>query len=673
MENQAVKTDIPHHDGSSLYVSDQAPAVGTQVRLRMRIPATYGSVDRVFVRSVRDGEPHFDEAHRIDAPDCLTGSAHSWHWWECVVLAVNPVLRYRFLIETNHLGRPAWEWLNAEGLFDRETPDFQDFRLIAHDPAPDWVRRAVIYQVFPDRFARSSAAATRHTPAWAVRCAWDEPVQPAGEATPRQLYGGDLDGVTEHLDHIQALGATVLYLTPFFPARSNHRYDATTFTKVDPLLGGDEALIRLVEAAHHRGLRVIGDLTANHSGDAHEWFTTALEDPHSAEAGFYYFNKDHTTYASWFGVPSLPKFNWNSPELRRRFITGASSVIGRWLAPPFNLDGWRIDVANMTGRHGADDMNHEIATMIRHTMQSIKPDSMLLAESTNDAAADFDGTTWHGAMTYSNLTRPLWQWLTKEEAPVNFFGTPIPGPNRISAKHFVLTHQTLAAAFPWRIRTQNMNALNSHDTARAATVMVPGGQLVGLAMIFTLPGIPTLFAGDEFGLEGINGEEARTPMPWGEPGKIRANLGPSIGELSRLRRELPALHQGNLRWLYAGDDVLIYVREHNEVCILVAASCAAFEAVELPASLIHPCAVHATPSPLWGCGALTARSTPQSTTFSGSGPSLQLWRLPGIKVPAGQTGSHMSRDTPKDDPTGATTSDLSWTDQAPRLQATQHH
>ena len=288
----------------------------------------------------------------------------------------------------------------------------------------------------------------------------------------------------------------------------------------------------------------------------------------------------------------------------------------------------------MTGRHGTDDMNREIATMIRHTMQSIKPDSMLLAESTNDAAADFDGTTWHGAMTYSNFTRPLWQWLTKEEAPVNFFGTPIPGPNRISAKHFVQTHQALAAAFPWRIRTQNMNALNSHDTARAATVMIPGGQLVGLAMIFTLPGIPTLFAGDEFGLEGINGEEARTPMPWAEPEKIRADLGPGIGELSRLRRELPALHEGNLRWLYAGDDVLIYVREHNDVCVLVAASRAAFEAVELPASLIRACAESAALFPLWGCGTLTARSTPQSTTFSGSGPSLQLWKLPGIKVPA---------------------------------------
>jgi alpha-glucosidase len=287
----------------------------------------------------------------------------------------------------------------------------------------------------------------------------------------------------------------------------------------------------------------------------------------------------------------------------------------------------------MTGRHGTDDMNREIATMIRHTMQSIRPDSMLLAESTNDAAADFDGTTWHGAMTYSNFTRPLWQWLTKEEVPVNFFGTPIPGPNRISAKQFVQTHQALAAAFPWRIRTQNMNALNSHDTARAATVMIPGGQLVGLAMIFTLPGIPTLFAGDEFGLEGINGEEARTPMPWEEHSKIRADLRPDIAELSRLRRELPALHEGNLRWLYAGDDVLIYVREHQDACVLIAAARAAFEDVELPASLIHTSGITAGLSPLWGSGTFSARSTPQAIAFSGAGPSLQLWRLPGIEVP----------------------------------------
>ena len=110
-------------------------------------------------------------------------------------------------------------------------------------------------------------------------------------------------------------------------------------------------------------------------------------------------------------MPSLPKFNWNSEVLRRRFIEGEESVVARWLRPPFNLDGWRIDVANMTGRYLDEDHNAEVRRIIRRTMNEVNPDTILLGESTNDAAGDFQGDAWHGAMTYANFTRPLWSWL----------------------------------------------------------------------------------------------------------------------------------------------------------------------------------------------------------------------------------------------------------------------
>ena len=204
----------------------------------------------------------------------------------------------------------------------------------------------------------------RPTPDWAIPAEWTDPVDLVPPARSAQFYGGDLDGVREHLDHLEALGINLLYLTPFFPARSNHRYDASTFDHVDPLLGDDDALVRLVEAAHARGIRVIGDLTSNHSGDAHEWFRAAQADPDSPERSFYYLHDDGS-YESWLGVPSLPKFDWKSPELRRRFIEGPESVVARFLAPPFNLDGWRIDVANMTGRLGDEDLNESVRRTIR--------------------------------------------------------------------------------------------------------------------------------------------------------------------------------------------------------------------------------------------------------------------------------------------------------------------
>lgn len=153
----------------------------------------------------------------------------------------------------------------------------------------------------------------------------------------------------------------VLYLTPVFPARSTHRYDASTFAHVDPLLGGDRALRKLTRAAHDRGVRVMGDLTTNHTGDAHEWFRAAHSDPGSAEAGFYFFTDHPDDYVGWLGVPSLPKSDYSSTELRRRVYGADDSVLVRWLTGPDPLDGRRIDVANMTGRHGVQDLNREVS------------------------------------------------------------------------------------------------------------------------------------------------------------------------------------------------------------------------------------------------------------------------------------------------------------------------
>jgi alpha-glucosidase len=164
-----------------------------------------------------------------------------------------------------------------------------------------------MYQVFPDRFARSAQAAARPTPEWAIPAAWNEPVDPVMPGRSQQFYGGDLDGVIDKLDHLESLGVNLLYLTPVFPAASNHRYDASSFDRVDPLLGGDDALARLVDAAHARGIRVIGDLTSNHSGDRHEWFQAALGHPGAPEEEFYYFTDDaNTEYVSWIVYPSLP-------------------------------------------------------------------------------------------------------------------------------------------------------------------------------------------------------------------------------------------------------------------------------------------------------------------------------------------------------------------------------
>ncbi|NUU31155.1 glycoside hydrolase family 13 protein [Arthrobacter sp. C9C5] len=614
---------LPHHDGSGLH-APQTVEAGAAARLRIRVPGAWGRASRVWLRSVHDGEPRYTSCVNI-------GETEGWVWWEADLTVTNPVTRYRFLIE---VGSRYWT-LNAQGLFGRDVSDYADFRLTTFPAAPPWLRRGTLYQVFPDRFARSARASTHPVPDWAVPCDWDgTEVQGASAETPFQFYGGDLHGVTEHLDHIQGLGADIIYLTPFFPARSNHRYDASTFSMVDPLLGGDAALVELVEAAHARGLKVMGDLTANHSGDAHEWFQRALAEPDSEEAGYYYFNEDHSSYEAWYGVPSLPKLNWASAGLRDKFVLDDESPVARWLRPPFSLDGWRIDVGNMTGRLGATDLNQEVARLIADRVRGINQDAALLAEATNDAAPDFSGEHWHGAMTYSNFTRPLWAWLSGDAGHVNFFGTPLPGPNRMDAEDFLATHQDLAAAFSWDVRQQNMNALNSHDTARASTVMIDGGQQLGAVLMFTLPGVPVVFAGDEFGLKGDNGEFSRTPMPWTDPGRILTDLRGTYASLTALRREQPALTGGGLRWLHARGDALAFVRETADSTVLVVVARAATD-FELAAGLLsaRQLAALAQP-PAFAAGDLAVGPDPAGALFDSGGPAAAVWVLPGVALPA---------------------------------------
>lgn len=603
----------PHHDGSAFYVLNQQPQLLEKVKIRLRVHEAIGSVGEVRARASESGEAF------PTAPAKIVASNGGWVLYEAEITMHNPKVNYRWLIK---LASGKILWLNALGLHGTDQPDINDFRINTYSSAPKWGPKTVLYEIFPDRFARSAEADKHKLPDWAIKAEWSDEVIGKGPGTSEQFFGGDLWGVIEHLDHLQRLGVNTLYLTPIFPARSNHRYDASSFDVVDPLLGGNKAYAALIKEVHKRGLRIIGDLTSNHSGAAHEWFIKAYKNPKARESEFYYFTDGNKKYDSWFGVPSLPKFDWKSKELRKRFIEGKSSVVAKWLKAPFGLDGWRIDVANMTGRIRDEDMYSEVATIVRKTMVAVNPDTIMLGEYTGDAAYEVQGDGWQGAMTYANFTRPLFRWLQNplpesELQNIGFISTPE------TAAEFVESHTKFAAGFPWHVRLNNMNTLDTHDTPRFKTYTLPGAQKVAAAVQFTFPGIPMIWAGDEFGLSGFNGENSRTPLPWNNERPNDASMINVYSQLSKLRNENIALTEGGLRFLYSSQEAVVYVREHKKQAVLVCASRGRDTKIKLPIDALPN---FAQAENIYGGDAIKVGK--KFATLPGLPMSVNVWKLP---------------------------------------------
>lgn len=603
-----------HHDGSEVYVPPGTPALGDTVPVRLRVTA---DVTDVWVRTVRDGEPRLARA-LPDGPASATGE----RWFAADVVVHNPVASYRFFLDR----AGGYRWLNGRGLHDRDVPDAADFRLTVHPGAPSWMGEGVVYQIFPDRFARSDAAGRRPAPDWAVPAAWgDEPIG-AGPGVGTQFYGGDLAGITERLDHLANLGVGALYLTPVFAGRSNHRYDATTFNHVDPLLGGDEAYVALAHAVHERGMRLLGDLTTNHTGAGHEWFGRALADPTAPERDFYYWTDAEPGYASWLEHASLPKLNYASADLRGRMIDGPDSVVGRYLREPFRLDGWRIDVANMTGRYGAEDRTLDVARTIRATMEAIRPDAALIAEHFHDASNDIPGDGWHATMNYSAFTRPAWTWLAPAEGAVPYLGLPVSTPRRPGGQ-VVETMREFDAVLPWSVACRQWNMLGSHDTPRLRSI-VGSREMVEVAagLLLTYPGTPVMFAGDEVGITGVNGEHGRATFPWDDPDRWDAATFDVYRKLIAVRRESRALREGGMRWLHVADDAFVYQREVLGERVLVCIARATWAGARLPAAFTD-----GVPQTLYGPDLVLVAGDGGGRgggfAISGDGPAVGIWRI----------------------------------------------
>ncbi|MBI5959340.1 MAG: maltodextrin glucosidase [Chloroflexi bacterium] len=554
-----------HHDGSAKYVSNPMPRLGETIRVRLRV-GDQAPVRRVYLRTFPDGEQMFTAMY----PGAHESPAQ---WWEAPLSIHQPIEHYRFLLQADD---GMW-WLTAAGPVEYEPLDMLDFRILADFQPLDWLEDAVFYQIYPERFANGDPTNDPrpeeyeyrghrpHTYPWGTQ-------PPENASWPLIFYGGDLQGVTQHLDHLQNLGVNAIYLNPIFEAYSVHKYDPIDYTQVDPHLGGNEALIALRQALDERGMRYLLDIVPNHCGARHPWFLAAQDDPAAHEAEFFTFIEHPDEYLSWLGHKSLVKLNYQSETLRRRIYQDDDAIFRRWLRPPFSADGWRVDVGNMLGRQGAVQMNGEVIRAIRDAVKTARPDAYLMGENFFDASAQLQGDQWDGVMNYAGLAAPLWNWLRGYETGAIGLQETIQSPVPYTTSALEATWRYRRAPIPWSVALQQYNLLGSHDTSRIRSVVHGNDALHRLAVIvqLTFPGVPALYYGDEIGMMDVPPMKAIGCMVWDQDQWDHA-LFNFYRDLVALRRRSSILKQGGFQMLTVETDTFAYQREATEGRVIVIA------------------------------------------------------------------------------------------------------
>ena len=450
---------------------------------------------------------------------------------------------------------------------------------------PDWFGRGVTYQIFPDRFRRTgtpdvSGMVGRR---WLHESWDDQPVfrpDEDGQITNRDFFGGSLAGITEKLDYLQSLSVTTLYLNPIFEAASNHRYDTADYRAIDPLLGDEETFRTLCREAHKRGMRVMLDGVFNHTGSRSRYFNAdgfypelgAAQSQDSPYYDWYSFHPWPTDYDAWWGVKTLPAVNEQRPAYRQFIFKGEDSVVRHWLR--CGADGWRLDVA--------DELPGDFIAGIRRAIEDEKPDGYLLGEVWEDGSNKVAysqrrryllGRETHGLMNYP-LRTALLRWIGGGDAA-----------------EFRESMETLRANYPPAAFYGAMNFLGTHDTPRILTLLgaehIPAAKeeraafalspaqlargraklrLAGM-LLYGFPGSPTLFYGDEAGMQGFEDPLNRGTYPWG---REDTGLLDFFRALGRLRKERRSLQSGSLTYIYAQGGGLVITREHEGETTMVA-------------------------------------------------------------------------------------------------------
>ncbi|GAB1421735.1 maltodextrin glucosidase [Anaerolineales bacterium] len=553
-----------HHDGSNYYLSNPWPAIGEEIQVRLTTPADVGILS-VFLRARPDGEFQRIEMQKIEEDEQIIT-------WECSIRFKQEKNHYRFKLITS---KGAF-YYTANGLYRSDVPDWYDFKILADYQAPHWVRESVFYQIFPERFANGDPDNDVQDGEYSsfgkktIKRKWGELPYRWEEAGCMDFFGGDLEGITQNLDHLERLGVNAIYLTPIFTAPSNHKYDIIDFHQVDPHFGGNEAFIRLREETEKRNIKLMLDITPNHIGHEHPWFFTAREDPDSDEAHFFIRDLDGF-YEYWLGVSSLVKLNYTSQVLRDRMYRDPDSAIRFWLQEPYSIDAWRLDVANMTANSGLHQQASEVWQELSQAARLDKEDVYLIGEYFQDGTPHLQGDQLDATMNYQGFNTPVRRWLGGEDMGVAD-NKPYGDIRPLDTEALAEQWENYLTAIPYVIALQQFNQISSHDIKRILSVVKMDIELakLGLGLLMSFPGTPCVYYGDEIGIEGGKDPDNRRCMNWDEE-HWNQDLFQFYQKLISLRRECPALIEGGFQMLYAKEESLAFRRMSKDQSLIIVA------------------------------------------------------------------------------------------------------
>ena len=520
-----------YSDGTKNYVDKPIPKLNDNVNIGLSM--LDDDVSSVFLLRIRNGAEEYHEMKPI-------GNRGKLAYYQVSIDINEPVLSYHFVVVRKNV----IYYYTQAGVTTYVPDNADNFVILADFIQPAWVEGAVFYQIFPH--------------------AW-----------------GNLYKVIEHIPYLKDLGITAIYLNPIFSAPSNHKYDCSDYFHVDEEFGGDKALEELSKALHANDMQLILDISINHTGITHNWVK---------EKRHFYFENDDHSLMGWCGVETLPVLDYRNEELRDLIYRAPDSVLRKWLKPPYSIDGWRFDVADVFAKNDNVQLSDELWKEVCNAIREEKPDAFIIGEHWADCTKYLQGDLWNTPMNYYGFGRILRQFTGLPELFVSRNETLAKVPYKMTAEDVVARTNEHYSKFPQVIADAQMNLVDSHDVPRIHNYEGYSFEKVKAVVISQLlwTGIPCVYYGDELGIDGYTYHDSgfRYEMPWNLVNDDNQYLQLYKKAIS-LRRNKASFSKGSRLVLYAKDYVFAVARFFkDEVYIGVVSMEESAKTIKLPISLV---------------------------------------------------------------------------------------